>query len=101
MALNHHPEANFAGQRVLLTGASGFLGSHLCSKLVAAGAELYAVSRVPRVSAEENLHWCQADIEDFDTAQRLISDVKPGAIFHLGGLVNGAPELKLVIPTFH
>lgn len=101
MALDHHPKAYFAGQRVLLTGASGFLGSHLCSKLVAAGAEVYAVSRVPRVSTGENLHWCQANIEDLDVARGLVSDVKPGAIFHLGGLVNGAPELKLVLPTFH
>lgn len=101
MATDHHAEAYFAGQRLLLTGASGFLGSQLWSRLVGAGAEVYAVSRGVRVSAHEKLHWYQADVEDLDTARKLLADVKPGTLFHLGGLVNGAPELKFVIPTFH
>jgi nucleoside-diphosphate-sugar epimerase len=53
------------------------------------------------VSTDENLRWWQADVEDLDTTRRLVSEVKPDGIFHLGGLVNGAPELKLVVPTFH
>jgi nucleoside-diphosphate-sugar epimerase len=53
------------------------------------------------VSADENLNWRQADVEDLETARRLVADVRPDVIFHLGGLVNGAPELKLVVPTFH
>lgn len=92
---------DFGGRRVLMTGASGFLGSHLSSRLADGGADLYAVSRAARAPAHENVRWCQANLEEFDTTRRLVSEVKPNVIFHFGGLVNGAPELNLVIPTFH
>lgn len=89
------------GQRVLVTGASGFLGSHLCSGLLAAGAEVHAVSRAARTSVHEQLRWWQADVEDLDTTRRLVAGVKPERVFHLSGLINGAPDLALVVPTFH
>lgn len=92
---------HFVGRRILVTGASGFLGSRLCSRLVAARAEVHAISRVARVSTDANLHWRQADVEDLDSARKLVSEVEPDEIFHFGGLVNGAPELRLVVPTFH
>jgi len=95
-----HVERFFTNRRILLTGASGFLGSYVCSRLIAAGAVVYAVSRVSRESADGNLHWRQADVEDAETARSLVYEVKPDTILHLGGLVNGTPSRQLVIPTF-
>jgi nucleoside-diphosphate-sugar epimerase len=89
------------GERVLVTGASGFLGANLCSKLLEAGAEVHAVSRSARMSSNPYLRWWQTDIEALDMTRRLISDVKPGLVFHLSGVINGAPDLALVVPTFH
>jgi len=94
------PAAFHAGDRVLVTGASGFLGRHVCSRLLAAAVEVHAVSRVPRTDGAERVHWHQAELEDEEATRRLVAEVKPGAVVHLGGLVNGAPELRFVIPTF-
>ena len=35
------------GSRTLVTGASGFLGSHLCQRLLDCGACVHATSRMP------------------------------------------------------
>jgi UDP-glucose 4-epimerase len=94
-------EQRLSGQRVLVTGASGFLGAHLCVRLLEAGAEVHAVSRAARVSSNPCLRWWQADLEALDVTRRLVSDVKPGLVFHLSGAINGAPDLALVVPTFH
>jgi len=47
---------------ILLTGASGFLGTYLLKDLLKTGAKVYAFSRHPRSSDTANLKWLQADI---------------------------------------
>jgi UDP-glucuronate decarboxylase len=44
-------------QKVLVTGGSGFLGTHLCRRLVESGAEVYATSRVERDQREWEFRW--------------------------------------------
>jgi nucleoside-diphosphate-sugar epimerase len=90
------------GRRVLVTGARGFLGSHLCRRLLAGGAEVHAVSRTARPSGgEDGLRWWPCDPVDADAAHELVSRVKPGVVIHLAGMVTAAPDLGLVVPTFH
>ncbi len=33
------------GKKILITGANGFIGLHLCSRLLRSGAKVYALSR--------------------------------------------------------
>ena len=40
---NFNPKFTFRDRRVLVTGGAGFLGSHLCERLLALGAEVLAV----------------------------------------------------------
>jgi UDP-glucose 4-epimerase len=88
--------------RALVTGASGFLGSRLCRRLSAEGAEVHAVSRASRQEATgDGLHWWQCDAADAATVQELVSRIKPDVVFHFGGMVTAAPDLRLVAPTFH
>jgi UDP-glucose 4-epimerase len=91
----------FDGRSVLVTGASGFLGSHLSRRLVAAGAQVHAVSRTPRVSDGPGMRWWPCAMEDVEAVRALVAETKPEVIYHLSGAVNGAPDLRLVLPTFH
>jgi GDP-L-fucose synthase len=63
--------------RVVVTGGSGFLGSHLVERLEAAGDEVV----VPR-SSDYDLRR-EADVE------RLFADARPEVVYHLAALAGG------------
>jgi len=89
------------GRRVLVTGASGFLGRHLWPRLRAAGAEVHTVSRqAPSELAPVECRWT-ADVADERQAREVVQTVKPDVVVHLGALTYAAPDLELVLPTFH
>ena len=90
-----------SGQRVLITGASGFLGSHLCDHLCKNSAEVHATSRKERTTEPSPLRWWQGNMEDIEVVQNLFRTIKPEVVFHLSGQVTGAADLELVLPTFH
>lgn len=86
-------------QRVIVTGASGFLGSHLCRVLRDDGAEIYAISRSAPRDTGGCFRWLQGDMSDICMVRRTLLEVKPDVIFHLAGLVTGVCGLELVFPT--
>ncbi|MGB8030159.1 MAG: SDR family NAD(P)-dependent oxidoreductase [Terracidiphilus sp.] len=88
------------GQRILVTGASGFIGSHLCRRLRQDGAEVHAVYRSQPPADAEQLHWWQADLADLAEVKRIVRESRPDVIYHLASHVKGAPDLEHVIPTF-
>ena len=92
--------SHFAGQRILVTGASGFIGSHLCLRLCQEGAEVHAIYRSQRPSDLGNQRWWQADLANEAAVRRLVRETRPQQIFHLASHVKGAPDLEHVLPTF-
>ncbi len=90
-----------SGQKVMVTGARGFLGSHLCRRLCEMGAEVYGVSRTLHQSSKDDIRWREGNLEDFRTASTLLHEIEPDVVFHLAGHVTAAPDLEHVIPTFH
>lgn len=89
----------FSGQRVLVTGATGFLGSHLCRRLSVSAAELHAIARHPSPSDDAGPRWWRGDLTDAATVERLLAGIKPDVIFHLASHGVGAPDLDHVLPT--
>ena len=90
-----------SGQKILVTGASGFLGSHLCRSLCMNGTEVHAISRNSSTDDKSSLHWWQGDLADFGTARKLLAAIQPEVIFHLTSHGWGAPGLEHVLPTLH
>jgi UDP-glucose 4-epimerase len=85
---------------VLVTGGTGFIGSHLVARLAQTGAEVHAVSRQDVPHAAKMVRWWQADLAELAAVQGLVRAVRPAVIFHLASHVAGARDLALVIPTF-
>jgi UDP-glucose 4-epimerase len=90
----------FSGKRVLVTGASGFIGSHLCDRLRESGAEIHGISRVKRRDGQHGLRWWQGDLAELETVRNLFSAIRPDLIFHLASHVQGARDVEQVMPTF-
>jgi UDP-glucose 4-epimerase len=93
-------ESFWTNQKVLVTGGSGFLGSHLCRRLCELGAEVYATSRISRPSREGGPVWWQSDLTSLDEARTLLSKHPPEVIYHMAGAVGARPDRALVLPTF-
>jgi nucleoside-diphosphate-sugar epimerase len=88
------------GQRILVTGANGFIGSHLCLRLCQEGAEVHAVYRTERPAEIDHIHWWQADLSDLLAVRNVIHKSRPEVIFHLASHVQGAPDLEHVLLPF-
>lgn len=71
-------------KKVLLTGASGFIGRHAIPLLVKSGYEVHAVSfsTKPSLEREFGLFWHRCDLLNSDEQKRLMAEVKPTHLLH-------------------
>jgi UDP-glucose 4-epimerase len=91
---------SLATQRILITGASGFIGLHLCRTLLDGGAEVHAACRSePRIS-DPQLRWHKVDLTDAGVTRAVVTSIHADLIFHLCSYAQGERDLALVLPTF-
>ena len=68
-------------KRVLLTGATGFIGVRTASLLLKRGFEIYALGRTP--PRDENIRFCRCDILNLDAAGVAAAQIKATHLLHL------------------
>ena len=74
--------------RVLITGSSGFVGSHLVGELMGRGHEVIAVMRTESKAIPEGIEICLFHLKQIEEMKRALLDTQPDVIFHLAGQSN-------------
>jgi len=92
--------ASWNDLKVLVTGAKGFLGSHVAAKLVQLGARTYGFARQLPAGGNDGIRWHCGDLSDRATIQALVREVRPEVVFHLAGQTAAAPHRGLVLSSF-
>jgi nucleoside-diphosphate-sugar epimerase len=81
--MNDAPQAE---RKVLLTGASGFIGRHAAVALAKAGVELHLTSR-SRPPVDVGV-WHQADLLEPEAIKAVVSTVRPHVVLHAAWCVE-------------
>lgn len=85
---------NWSGKRVLVTGAGGFIGSHLVERVVQLGARTRALVHyraqgtwgwLDHSPCRKEIEVCAGDLMDRDCVFRAVKDQE--VVFHLGALI--------------
>ena len=99
MRIQHHPE--LTGKRVLITGASGFLGFPLSQYLLREGAIVGGLARkmgsICSIEGEENFAFIACDLENGEETVRKFKEFRPDILYHLAA----HPDAKEELPQHH
>ncbi|MQY80068.1 MAG: SDR family NAD(P)-dependent oxidoreductase [Bacteroidetes bacterium] len=85
---------NYKGKKILVTGADGFIGSHLVELLVKSGAEVKALSYynsfnywgwLEYIEYGDKIEIVSGDIRDYDFLLKITRDID--IVFHLAALI--------------
>jgi nucleoside-diphosphate-sugar epimerase len=81
-----------SSRRVLVTGATGFIGRHCLQPLVERGYDVVALRRGREVPASltglASVRWLHADLQAPGAAQALMAEVQPSHLLHLAWTVE-------------
>jgi dTDP-glucose 4,6-dehydratase len=76
--------------KILLTGATGFVGSHLVLKLVEQGYDVYALERYVTgrfiLGEEKKVKTVFGDLREQFTVRRIVHETQPDVIIHLASI---------------
>lgn len=87
---------NLINKRVLVTGAAGFIGYHLCALLIKQGAIVFGIDnisdyydinlkydRLAMLRNSNNFHFWKVDLHDADLLEETVLTISPDIVIHL------------------
>ena len=84
--------------KILVTGGAGFIGSHLCEKLVLEGHSIkvidnFSIGRKSNLNKIKNkIKIYNKDIRNYDLIKKLFKDID--VVFHLAALADIVPSIE-------
>lgn len=91
---------SLSGRTVLVTGASGFVGPHLCRALQRAGAAVHGTGEPGQPAPPGFDRWSIMDLLDAQAVDRVVCDPAPDAIVHLAGQSSAARSFERPLETY-
>jgi len=92
---------------ILVTGGAGFIGSHLCERLIILGHSVSCIdnfdgfynpqikrANIKDIARSKDFRLFESDICDFDSLFRIISDISPDLIIHLAARAGVRPSIE-------
>lgn len=77
---------------ILVTGASGFVGSHVVKRLLSLGKDVHAMvrassnlARLKGVEGKLTIHY--GNLDDKTSIEKILTEVKPKGVFHFGAAI--------------
>lgn len=92
--------SSFSDKKVLITGANGFIGSHLARRLLREGASVHIFirengNRLRVKDLEGRVQIWEGDIRTFSSVKTCIQNSRPQVIFHLAGMRDVTRDIGL------
>ena len=93
---------------IVITGAAGFIGSHLCERLIDEGNNVVAIDNFTefypreikqrnlsyRLLGEKQFRFKEMDIRNRRAVQSIIQESRPNAIIHLAAMAGVRPSIE-------
>jgi UDP-glucuronate 4-epimerase len=99
--------SNNGRHRVLVTGAAGFVGSHVVDRLLADGYAVWGLdnfdpfyarsvkeSNLARANADPGFRFREGDLRDGDFLAGLFEEARPAAVIHLAARAGVRPSIQ-------